>query len=309
MIKTLYKKFQHWSEKGSVYLLGDTHFEDEDCKLMDPNWVSPEEQVKLINKYVTKNDTFIHLGDVGKGIEWVKKIRGYKVLIMGNHDKGVENYEEYFDEIYQGPLFISEKILLSHEQLLNDCYLNIHGHDHGGLTDGLPNSLNLAANKCNYTPYNLGKNIEKGLLKDIDGIHRQTVKTAFKRKLVRNRDHLLELHKELLDLYDILWIEDTPVEFDVTFINMAKEILEQLNFQPEKITPIYKDDNKIISLEFIDTSINKSIIVQISQTKNTITIIDEDELVTYDEIDIEYIIEALCNFYHMPRVKILYPPE
>ena len=90
MLKTLYDTFRHWSEKGSVYIYSDTHFEDSDCKLMDPNWISPQEQVNIINKVVHKNDTLILLGDVGNK-EWVKKIKaGYKVLITGNHDAGAE---------------------------------------------------------------------------------------------------------------------------------------------------------------------------------------------------------------------------
>ena len=36
MIETLYPVFRKWSEKGSVYIVSDTHFEDSDCKLMDP---------------------------------------------------------------------------------------------------------------------------------------------------------------------------------------------------------------------------------------------------------------------------------
>ena len=34
MIPTLYEKFKPWSEKGSVYIISDTHFDDSDCKLM-----------------------------------------------------------------------------------------------------------------------------------------------------------------------------------------------------------------------------------------------------------------------------------
>lgn len=30
MIDTLYDKFKPWSAKGSVYIISDTHFEDED---------------------------------------------------------------------------------------------------------------------------------------------------------------------------------------------------------------------------------------------------------------------------------------
>ena len=61
-----------------------------------------------------KGDTFVCLGDVGAP-EYVKEIKARKkILILGNHDaKGA--YTKYFDEIYAGPIFIAEKILLSHE--------------------------------------------------------------------------------------------------------------------------------------------------------------------------------------------------
>lgn len=130
MIPTLYEPFRHWSEKGSVYILSDLHFDDADCKFMSPDWITPQEQIEIINRIVMKNDTFICLGDVGSP-EYLKDIKARnKILILGNHDaKGA--YKNYFDEIYIGPLFIAEKILLSHEPVhgLPWC-LNIHGHDH-----------------------------------------------------------------------------------------------------------------------------------------------------------------------------------
>ena len=55
MIKTLYEIFQHWSAKGSVYLLSDLHLDDDDCPLMDPDWIPPEEQIWIINNKVTRN--------------------------------------------------------------------------------------------------------------------------------------------------------------------------------------------------------------------------------------------------------------
>ena len=56
MIDTLYDKFKPWSAKGSVYIISDTHFEDEDCKLMDVNWIEPQEHIDIIKKIVHKND-------------------------------------------------------------------------------------------------------------------------------------------------------------------------------------------------------------------------------------------------------------
>lgn len=66
MISTLYEPFRHWSDGGSVWILSDMHFDDPDCKRMDPDWITPEEQIKIINAHVQKNDTFVCLGDVGE---------------------------------------------------------------------------------------------------------------------------------------------------------------------------------------------------------------------------------------------------
>lgn len=106
MILTLYEPFRHWSETGSVYILSDPHFGDPDCKLMDPGWIEPEEQVARINALVMKNDTFVCLGDVGDA-SFVKQIRARKkILLLGNHDKK-KDYKGLFDEIYDGPLLIA----------------------------------------------------------------------------------------------------------------------------------------------------------------------------------------------------------
>ena len=184
MIPTLYEPFRHWSDGGSVYILSDLHFDDEDCKWMDSGWITSQEQLSIINGIVMKNDTFICLGDVGNPV-YIKDIKARKkILILGNHDaKGA--YINYFDEIYAGLLFISEKILLSHEPVygLSWC-LNIHGHDHNSAElykEGCKH-INLATNVCGYTPINLGKIIKEGVLADVPSIHRMTVDRAIVKK-------------------------------------------------------------------------------------------------------------------------------
>ena len=184
MIPTLYEPFRHWSATGSVYILSDTHFDDHDCKLMSPDWITPTEQIDIINSIVKKSDTFICLGDVGKA-EYVAEINAkMKILLLGNHDaKGA--YKKYFDEVYTGPLFVADKILLSHEPVygLPWC-LNIHGHDHNKVEAYREDCkhLNLAANVCNYTPVSLGKIIKDGILADIPSIHRMTIDRAITKK-------------------------------------------------------------------------------------------------------------------------------
>lgn len=184
MIQTLYKPFQHWSETGSVYILSDLHLADEDCRLMDPTWIEPEEQIRIINDTVMKNDTFVCLEDA-KYLSGIKARK--KILLLGNHDNKAA-YRDCFQEIYTGPLFIAEKILLSHEPVygLPWC-LNIHGHDHNNVEpykEGCKH-LNLAANVCGFRPVNLGRIIKDGILADISSIHRMTIDRATERKVGR----------------------------------------------------------------------------------------------------------------------------
>ena len=177
MIKTLYPIFQHWSDGGNIWFISDTHFEDEDCLLMDPGWISPKDHVKRINHLVKKNDTVVHLGDVGnpKYISWLDGKR--KILILGNHDAGTSKYKEYFDEIYTGPVVIAEKIILSHEPVDVPWALNIHGHDHGGFASD-DRHINCASNITDFLPISLKDIIRSGSLKKIDSIHRITIENA-----------------------------------------------------------------------------------------------------------------------------------
>ena len=185
LILSLYDKFKPWSEKGSIYIISDTHFDDPQCKEIDPEWPTPEEYMAKLKEICHKTDTLIHLGDVGNP-SYFKDIKAHKVLIMGNHDESRTKFEPYFDEIYEGPLFIGEKILLSHEPIegLPWC-MNLHGHDHscGGLS---LNHFGFAANTVNYKIFSLGKLIKDGLLSDIDSLHRITIDNATFKKRYKN---------------------------------------------------------------------------------------------------------------------------
>ena len=224
MIPQLYEKFQHWSAKGSVWIYSDPHFSD--AELIKYNRITDEEQIKRINSKVGKNDTIIILGDVGN-IEWVRKIKGYKVLIMGNHDLGRSNYirvkdritfmekdrdrdkinkvcatqypgwqtaieeaqlsdktvyvayldNKLFDEVYEGPLFVGEKLLLSHEPINYPYGLNLHGHCHAGKFENT-HAFNFCSNVINYTPVSLKEILNSGALKKVDDIHRVTIDNA-----------------------------------------------------------------------------------------------------------------------------------
>jgi len=238
MITGLYKTFEHWAAKGAIWIYSDTHFGDVELQSSISNRPTDEEQVKLINSKVGKNDTLILLGDVGD-VSYVRQLKGYKVLLCGNHDAGVSNYtrkkhvfrlsaDEYnmksaiaaikaeapwrtvtavleyditrppfkfwtvtadnklFDEVYEGPLMIGERLLLSHEPIEQNYALNIHGHVHDLHHKDDTYHLNVCADAINYTPICLNHLIKSGRMANISSIHRKTIDKATDRKRKRN---------------------------------------------------------------------------------------------------------------------------
>lgn len=246
MTNHLYDIFKHWG--SDIYCISDPHFSDlESYKMRFPVTFQEgtesihselvkqldEEQIRNINAKAGRNSTLIILGDIGN-IECVKKLKArYKILIMGNHDKGASNYKRtiiseedksqlyysgyeedvgiissknpeeimnrccechihyvrkqtdnhLFDEVYEGPLMVNDRLILSHEPINIPNYLfNIHGHIHNKNYTGDSNHLNVCAESIHYTPINLLSLIKNGLLKDIENIHRKTIDIATERK-------------------------------------------------------------------------------------------------------------------------------
>lgn len=229
---------ERWNGQ-TIWIYSDTHFDDEELAAGTPGRLTSDEQVAAINAKVGRKDVFIHLGDVGN-IEHVRKIRGYKILIMGNHDAGRTNYErkiirekydidayslddvkkiaqykhygwkatisegydishapfhywelvvdnQLFDEVYEGPLMIGEKLILSHEPLDCSWAFNVHGHDHSGHRVPTKTHLNVCSDVIKYTPLNLNNLLKTGLTSYITSIHRSTIDTATKRKQKRTQ--------------------------------------------------------------------------------------------------------------------------
>lgn len=207
MYRHLYDSFKHWYDLGgTVFFLSDPHFGDDEMRQVRKNNISDEEIIKRINKTVGKTSTLVILGDVGD-VEWVKEIKaGRKVLIIGNHDKGASNYlrkrersenehftpggvfyspeparlydNRLFDEVYEGVLMISPKIMLSHEPVKFEFALNIHGHDHSNKNSFTWLSLNVCAEHINYTPVSLNQIVKSGMLSNVPDVHRTTIDKA-----------------------------------------------------------------------------------------------------------------------------------
>lgn len=82
---------ERWGQQ-TAWIYSDPHFEDKELAAALPNRPSAQKIVENINSKVGRKDTFICLGDIGD-VEYVRQVRGYKVLICGNHDLGASNYK------------------------------------------------------------------------------------------------------------------------------------------------------------------------------------------------------------------------
>ena len=178
---------ERWEQFQTAHIISDTHFGDKDLQANVKNRPNDEDYVKLINSKVGKNDLLICLGDVGD-IEIARRLKGYKILIAGNHDAGMSNYKEVFDEVYAGALIVGEKLILSHEPIDVPWAFNIHGHTHSGepMSDNRHFNVCGEARKC-YEPVNLNQFMKAGFMSNIQTIHRSTIDLATKRKKKRKK--------------------------------------------------------------------------------------------------------------------------
>ena len=172
---------ERWERFQTAHIISDTHFGDKDLQANIKDRPNDEDYVKLINSKVGKNDLLICLGDVGD-IECARRLKGYKILIAGNHDAGMSNYKDIFDEVYAGALIVGEKLILSHEPVDVPWAFNIHGHVHSGAPMSDERHFNVCgeARKC-YEPVNLNQFMKAGFMAKIQTIHRDVIDKATER--------------------------------------------------------------------------------------------------------------------------------
>ena len=183
----VYKIFNDRWAGQTVWCISDTHFGDEDLRAGMPNRPSDEELVRRINAKVGRKDTLLLLGDCGSQ-EFVRQLRGYKVLIAGNHEPGLSAFNEIFDEIYSGALIIGEKIILSHEPIPGIPWaMNIHGHNHNKNSKNDANHFNICADVIGYEPINFNQWLKAGYLSKIETLHRQIINGATEHKKKRGK--------------------------------------------------------------------------------------------------------------------------
>ena len=141
-----------------IFLWGDQHFGHKNiisfCDRPYPNTELMNEcLVGNHNKVVEPNDTCIFMGDIAflpdnKANQYLRRMNGYKILIVGNHDihhDKLKNLE--FDEIHV--LYVIDmwdvNMVLTHYPMFNlpYPYINVHGHTHDKRVN-CPQHINVA---------------------------------------------------------------------------------------------------------------------------------------------------------------------
>lgn len=131
---------------AKLWICADLHFSHRNIIAYENRpFASVDEMDKALirnwNSVVGKEDKVFVLGDVSfaskpKTVELVGQLNGYKVLIMGNHDRqrNVRFWQNAgFDVVIPYPVIYGGRYLLSHEPPLCDHpeLFSIYGHVHG----------------------------------------------------------------------------------------------------------------------------------------------------------------------------------
>ena len=132
---------------NKTYFIADCHFYHKNIikyeqRPFDSVDHMNEELINRWNKTVNDSDRVFVLGDFSFGSKEqitniLKRLRGRKILIMGNHDRGrsVKWWLEVgFDEVSAYPIILNEFLMLSHEPPSyynsDTPYFYLYGHVH-----------------------------------------------------------------------------------------------------------------------------------------------------------------------------------
>lgn len=157
-----------YQRQPNVYVIGDLHIgEFNMLKLARTQFETREQHNEYLiqkwNKVVKSNDDVVYvIGDIGRDKQMIKdvfsKLNGYKIMIYGNHDGyNEEFYLEIFNEIYNHPLYLTDRLLLSHiPRMIEDGNINVHGHTHWINLDS-KNHFNVSCEVVDFAPQPLTK--------------------------------------------------------------------------------------------------------------------------------------------------------
>ena len=162
----------------SVFMISDTNFcHNYIITYCNRPFNNTDEMNQFIiqkwNETVTDEDTIYLLGDFCLGaketiISIGQQLKGKKILVKGNHDRGTNKtyFDAGFEQIINKPIIYAEKYILSHHPFegLPQGFYNICGHLHpeNNYNSEQPYVFNVGIEANNYKPV-LFEEIQKTL--------------------------------------------------------------------------------------------------------------------------------------------------
>lgn len=153
-----------------TWFISDSHFSHKNIiDYCNRPFLSIEEMNDALiynwNKIVKNNDRVFMLGDFAlcgkdKIIEIGQKLKGRKILILGNHDGASLStyYNAGFEMVSKFPIIFQDFFILSHEPIeflpLNTPFVNIFGHVHNDarFPTITPRGVCVSVERWNYMP-------------------------------------------------------------------------------------------------------------------------------------------------------------
>lgn len=148
------------------YFISDLHFSHSSIIEWERNQFNnvTDHDIFILNKLkiwaskYKEEDEFYICGDWGN-ISFLPVIKDFKcktIFVAGNHDKLEDKwlFEQVFDEVYWHPIYLSERIIVSHyPQAVWPYQINICGHLHGMKIND-QHYITCSINDINYIPVN-----------------------------------------------------------------------------------------------------------------------------------------------------------
>lgn len=84
-----------------------------------------------------------------------------------------------FTQTFEGPVLVSEKLILSHEPIDVPWAYNIHGHCHDAQKN--ERGTNICLDACDYKPLNFKQFMKSGAIGNVKSLHRDIIDNATER--------------------------------------------------------------------------------------------------------------------------------
>ena len=118
-----------------------------------------ENMIKELCHKLKPNDEVWNLGDFGSltklyTVDWIKATGAKAYFLYGNHDRqsDLSQFEHYFDQVFLYPIFLSQKLVISHYPVaVWPDTINVCGHLHGAKLQ-TSNYICASIHVANYQP-------------------------------------------------------------------------------------------------------------------------------------------------------------